>query len=69
MNADDWVEACELDPPINGPFTPDLTTPISKFAEEVKNNWPSDLKVALIGSCTNSSYEDTSLCVDCGRGV
>jgi aconitate hydratase len=51
----------ELEPHINKPFTPDLATPISKFAEEAKkNNWPSDLKVALIGSCTNSSYEDMS---------
>ena len=51
----------ELEPHINGPFTPDLATPISKFASEVKkNNWPSELKVALIGSCTNSSYEDMS---------
>jgi aconitate hydratase len=50
-----------LEPHINGPFTPDLATPISKFAEEVKkNNWPEELKVALIGSCTNSSYEDMS---------
>ena len=49
----------ELEPHINGPFTPDLATPISKFAEEVKKNeWPEELKVALIGSCTNSSYED-----------
>ena len=51
----------ELEPHINGPFTPDLATPLSKFAEEVrKNNWPQELKVALIGSCTNSSYEDMS---------
>ncbi len=51
----------ELEPHINGPFTPDLATPISKFAQEVKkNSWPQDLKVALIGSCTNSSYEDMS---------
>ena len=51
----------ELEPHINGPFTPDLATPISKFAEAVKkNNWPAELKVALIGSCTNSSYEDMS---------
>jgi len=51
----------ELEPHINGPFTPDLATPISKFAEAVKaNNWPQELKVALIGSCTNSSYEDMS---------
>jgi hypothetical protein len=45
----------------NGPFTPDLATPFSKFAEEVKkNNWPQELKVALIGSYTNSLYEDMS---------
>ena len=49
----------ELEPHINGPFTPDLATPLSKFAEAVKeNNWPQELKVGLIGSCTNSSYED-----------
>ncbi|EGS19425.1 aconitate hydratase-like protein [Thermochaetoides thermophila DSM 1495] len=49
----------ELEPHINGPFTPDLATPISKFAEAVKaNGWPEELKVGLIGSCTNSSYED-----------
>ena len=49
----------ELEPHINGPFTPDLATPISQFAKEVeKNGWPTELKVALIGSCTNSSYED-----------
>eukprot|EP01089_Gocevia_fonbrunei_P019757 TRINITY_DN7098_c0_g1_i2.p1 TRINITY_DN7098_c0_g1~~TRINITY_DN7098_c0_g1_i2.p1 ORF type:complete len:497 (+),score=140.14 TRINITY_DN7098_c0_g1_i2:71-1492(+) len=48
-----------LEPHINGPFTPDLATPLSQFADAVtKNNWPSDLKVGLIGSCTNSSYED-----------
>lgn len=51
----------ELEPHVNGPFTPDLATPISKFAEEVKkNNWPEEIRVALIGSCTNSSYEDMS---------
>ncbi|BEJ17891.1 hypothetical protein CspHIS471_0701590 [Cutaneotrichosporon sp. HIS471] len=51
----------ELEPHINGPFTPDLATPISKFAEAVKaNGWPEELKVGLIGSCTNSSYEDMS---------
>lgn len=51
----------ELEPHINGPFTPDLATPISKFKEAVKaNKWPEELKVGLIGSCTNSSYEDMS---------
>ncbi|MEI9945435.1 MAG: aconitase family protein [Chitinophagaceae bacterium] len=50
-----------LEPYINGPFTPDLATPISKMAEAVKENgWPDKLEVALIGSCTNSSYEDIS---------
>lgn len=51
----------ELEPHVNGPFTPDLAWPISKFAEAVKaNHWPERLEVALIGSCTNSSYEDIS---------
>lgn len=51
----------ELEPHINGPFTPDLATPISKFKDAVKaNKWPEELKVGLIGSCTNSSYEDMS---------
>lgn len=51
----------ELEPYVNGPFTPDLAWPISKFAEAVKSNdWPQRLEVALIGSCTNSSYEDIS---------
>lgn len=53
------INLSELEPHINGPFTPDLATPLSKFAAAVKeNNWPEELKVALIGSCTNSSYED-----------
>jgi aconitate hydratase len=53
------INLSELEPHINGPFTPDLATPISKFAQTAKdNNWPLDLKVGLIGSCTNSSYED-----------
>ena len=51
----------ELEPHINGPFTPDLAWPLSKFAAAVKENgWPSTLEVGLIGSCTNSSYEDIS---------
>jgi aconitate hydratase len=51
----------ELEPYVNGPFTPDLATPISKMKEAVeKNGWPEKLEVALIGSCTNSSYEDIS---------
>jgi aconitate hydratase len=49
----------ELEPHINGPFTPDLAWPLSKFASAVKEKgYPEELKVALIGSCTNSSYED-----------
>lgn len=53
------INLSELEPHINGPFTPDLATPLSKFADAVKqNNWPQELSVALIGSCTNSSYED-----------
>jgi len=53
------INLSELEPHINGPFTPDLATPISKFKDAVKENkWPQELKVGLIGSCTNSSYED-----------
>ncbi|OUU00826.1 MAG: aconitate hydratase [Bacteroidetes bacterium MED-G17] len=55
------IDLNTLEPHINGPFTPDLATPISKFAEAVKENqWPEKLEVGLIGSCTNSSYEDMS---------
>src|SRR6187455_3865776 len=55
------LELDTLEPYINGPFTPDLATPISKMREAVeKNGWPEKLEVALIGSCTNSSYEDIS---------
>ena len=53
------INLSELEPHINGPFTPDLAWPISKFADAVKvNGWPEELEVGLIGSCTNSSYED-----------
>lgn len=53
------INLSELEPHINGPFTPDLATPVSKFAEAVeKNGWPEKLEVGLIGSCTNSSFED-----------
>jgi aconitate hydratase len=55
------LDLSTLEPYINGPFTPDLATPISKMAERVKEQgWPEKLEVALIGSCTNSSYEDIS---------
>ncbi|MCX7909157.1 MAG: aconitate hydratase [Ignavibacteria bacterium] len=51
----------ELEPHINGPFTPDLAWPLSKFAAAVEENkWPEKLTAGLIGSCTNSSYEDIS---------
>ncbi|MEQ8360334.1 MAG: aconitate hydratase [Cytophagales bacterium] len=53
------IDLSTLEPHVNGPFTPDRAIPISKFAEEVKkNDWPARLEVGLIGSCTNSSYED-----------
>ncbi len=53
------INLSELEPHINGPFTPDLAWPLSNFAKAVReNNWPERLEVGLIGSCTNSSYED-----------
>lgn len=55
------IDLNELEPHINGPFTPDLAWPLSEFAAAVKKNgWPIKLEVGLIGSCTNSSYEDIS---------
>jgi len=53
------IDLSTLEPHINGPYTPDLAWPISEFAEAVKkNDYPQKLEVGLIGSCTNSSYED-----------
>ncbi|XP_075260544.1 aconitate hydratase, mitochondrial-like [Convolutriloba macropyga] len=53
------INLSELEPLVNGPFTPDLATPISKLGQTAKENgWPLDISVSLIGSCTNSSYED-----------
>lgn len=53
------IDLSTLEPQINGPFTPDRNYSISEFAKAVKENgWPDDLRVGLIGSCTNSSYED-----------
>jgi aconitate hydratase len=53
------INLSELEPHINGPFTPDLAIPLSEFADRVKENgWHKKLEVGLIGSCTNSSYED-----------
>ena len=53
------IDLSTLEPHVNGPFTPDLATPISQLGAVAKaNNWPLDIEVGLIGSCTNSSYED-----------
>jgi len=55
------IDLSTLEPHLNGPFSPDLSTPISKMKEECKRqNWPTRIDVGLIGSCTNSSYEDIS---------
>ena len=55
------INLSEMEPYLNGPFTPDLATPVSKMKEEAaKNNWPTKVEWGLIGSCTNSSYEDLS---------
>lgn len=64
------INLSELEPHLNGPFTPDLATPISKMREEaVKNNWPLRVEVGLIGSCTNSSYEDISRAASLAKQV
>jgi aconitate hydratase len=53
------INLSELEPHVNGPFTPDAAWPLSQFAKAVKEHgWPKELEVGLIGSCTNSSYED-----------
>ncbi|MGC8738786.1 MAG: aconitate hydratase [Candidatus Hydrogenedens sp.] len=55
------IDLSTLEPYLNGPFTPDLATPISQIKEKaITNNWPIKVEVGLIGSCTNSSYEDLS---------
>ena len=55
------IDLNQLEPLLNGPFTPDRSTPISKMTKEAKKeNWPTKIEVGLIGSCTNSSYEDIS---------
>ncbi|XP_045516225.1 aconitate hydratase, mitochondrial-like [Pieris brassicae] len=57
------INLSTLEPHVNGPFTPDLANPISKLGEAAKkNDWPVDIRVGLIGSCTNSSYEDMGRC-------
>ncbi|RVX71637.1 putative aconitate hydratase, mitochondrial [Exophiala mesophila] len=59
------INLSSLEPHINGPFTPDLSTPLSKFKDAVKtNNWPDTFSAGLIGSCTNSSYEDMTRAED-----
>jgi aconitate hydratase len=59
-----------LEPHLNGPFTPDLATPISEMkAAAAKNNWPTKIEFGLIGSCTNSSYEDISRAVSLAKQV
>jgi aconitate hydratase len=64
------INLSELEPHLNGPFTPDLATPISKMKEEAaKNGWPTKIDVGLIGSCTNSSYEDISRAVSLAKQV
>lgn len=59
-----------LEPHVNGPFTPDLAHPISKLgANSKKNGYPMDIKVGLIGSCTNSSYEDMGRCASIAKNA
>lgn len=62
------INLSELEPYINGPFTPDAATPISQFAALVKEKgYPRKMEVGLIGSCTNSSYQDLSRAVSIAR--
>ncbi len=64
------INLSELEPYINGPFTPDLATPISKMKEvAAANGWPTNIEVGLIGSCTNSSYEDISRAASLAKQV
>jgi aconitate hydratase len=64
------INLSELEPHVNGPFSPDLATPISKLKEEAeKNGWPMNISVSLLGSCTNSSYEDISRAVSVAKQV
>ena len=62
------IDLTTLEPHINGPYTPDLARPISEFAKAVKENgYPEKLEVGLIGSCTNSSYEDLTRAASIAR--
>ena len=64
------INLSELEPYLNGPFTPDLATPISKMKEvAAANGWPMKIDVGLIGSCTNSSYEDISRAISIAKQV
>ena len=64
------IDLNTLEPHLNGPFTPDLATPISKMNEVAKeNDWPLNVQVGLIGSCTNSSYEDISRAASLAKQV
>ncbi len=64
------INLSELEPHLNGPFTPDLATPISKMGEAAReNDWPLNVEVGLIGSCTNSSYEDISRAASLAKQV
>ena len=64
------INLSELEPHVNGPFTPDLATPISKLKEvALANSWPTKISVGLLGSCTNSSYEDISRAVSLAKQV
>lgn len=62
------LDLSTLEPHVNGPFTPDLAHPISKLGDAAKKNgWPNEIKVGLIGSCTNSSYEDMDRCANIAK--
>ncbi|MGG9961002.1 aconitate hydratase [Ferruginibacter sp. SUN106] len=64
------IDLTTLEPHLNGPFTPDLATPISQMkAAAAANGWPTKIEVGLIGSCTNSSYEDISRAVSLAQQV
>jgi aconitate hydratase len=64
------INLSELEPHVNGPFTPDLATPISQLKDAaIKNGWPTKISVGLLGSCTNSSYEDISRAVSIAKQV
>ena len=64
------IDLNTLEPHLNGPFTPDLATPISKMKEvAAANGWPTKVEVGLIGSCTNSSYEDISRAVSLAKQI